>query len=135
MKQANSNLSQDQQGFTLIELMVVVVVVGILATLAGVTYGRYLKKARTVEAQSMLGAIADKQLAYYVEYSKYTDNLNALAVGMVGNLKYYTINITLPAGPTPQSFLATATGNPDSDTEIDEWTIDQNKNLLHTKID
>lgn len=135
MKRSNLNPSLKQQGFTMIELMLVVLVIGILAALSVVTYSRYLKKARTVEAQGFLNRIADNQQAYYAEYSKYTDNINTLGIGSVGNLKTYTIIITVPAGPTPQSFLATATGNPDSDADLDEWTIDQDKNLLHTKID
>ena len=46
-----------RKGFTMIELMVVVVVVGILASIAVPMYGKYVKNARLTEATGRIGEI------------------------------------------------------------------------------
>jgi prepilin-type N-terminal cleavage/methylation domain-containing protein len=46
-----------KRGFTLLELIVVVIIIGILATLAIVQYGRAIERARGAEARQILGAI------------------------------------------------------------------------------
>ncbi len=53
------------RGFTLIELMIVVAIVGILATLAAYGVRRYLSNAKTAEAKSTVGAIAKLAVASY----------------------------------------------------------------------
>ncbi len=47
----------DQKGFTMIELMVVVVIVGVLSAVAVPMYGKYVKNARITEATSRIGEI------------------------------------------------------------------------------
>ena len=51
-------------GFTLIELMVVVLIIGILASIALPSYGKVIEKSRTVEAISRLNAIYKAQIRY-----------------------------------------------------------------------
>ena len=46
-----------QRGFTLIELMIVVAIIGILAVLAIYGVSRYLKSSKTAEATNNIGAI------------------------------------------------------------------------------
>ena len=58
-------------GFTLVEILVVVVILGVLAALAVNIYGRYSKKARTSEALAMLAHIKAKQEAYHAEHYRY----------------------------------------------------------------
>lgn len=60
-----------RRGFTLIELMVVVVIIGILATVAGQSYKRFSRRARVQEAISLLGDIRIKQENYYQTYHRY----------------------------------------------------------------
>ncbi len=65
--------SQRARGFTLLEMMIVVVIIGILATLA--TYGvrKYINSAKTAEVTQMIGAIKAGQEAYFDETFRYLD--------------------------------------------------------------
>ncbi|MCU1278004.1 MAG: fimbrial protein pilA [bacterium] len=58
-------------GFTLIELMIVVAIIAVLATIAGTAYRRYMDSGRTTEAMAMLGEIRAKEEAYRAEFSQY----------------------------------------------------------------
>jgi prepilin-type N-terminal cleavage/methylation domain-containing protein len=58
-------------GFTLVELMIVVVVLGILATIAGVGYRRYVARARIGEAVAMLAEMSSKEQLYFLEFAAY----------------------------------------------------------------
>jgi prepilin-type N-terminal cleavage/methylation domain-containing protein len=64
-------LRRSVAGFSLLELMVVVVIVGILATVAGQSYKRFTRRARVQEAISLLGDIRIKQENYYQTYHRY----------------------------------------------------------------
>ena len=59
------------RGFTLIELMIVVAIIGVLAVVAGTAYRKYMDSGRTAEAMSMLGEIRAKEEAYRAEFSVY----------------------------------------------------------------
>jgi prepilin-type N-terminal cleavage/methylation domain-containing protein len=60
-------------GFTLVELMIVVVILGILAAIAIITFTQYVRRAKVSEAYAMLGEIRAKQEAYKAEFSQYCD--------------------------------------------------------------
>lgn len=58
-------------GFTLLELMIVVVIIGVLATVAVQSYKRFNNRARVQEAIALLGDIKIKQESYYQTYHRY----------------------------------------------------------------
>jgi len=60
-----------RKGFTLLELIIVIIVIGILASVALPRYVRITEKARVAEACSMLGSIRSSQLRYYAQYQTY----------------------------------------------------------------
>jgi len=62
---------QAVQGFSLIELMVVVLIIGILSSIAIPTFRTYMYKARTSEATAFLGDIRQRQEAYRSEFGQY----------------------------------------------------------------
>jgi len=126
------NRLRNEKGFTMIELVVTVLVIGILAAISVVVYEGFLKKARTVEAQTFLNALARQQTAYYVEHDEYTTEPRNLGLPELGGLKYYR-DITITTGP--EIFTATAKGNIDSDDDLDEWSINQDKELKHESED
>lgn len=64
---------QAQAGFTLIELMIVVAILGILAAVAVPMFGRYIYKSKTVEATSFLAEIRVRQESYRSDFDQYCD--------------------------------------------------------------
>ncbi|MDD5155743.1 MAG: type II secretion system protein [Candidatus Omnitrophica bacterium] len=60
-----------RSGFTLLELIVVIVILGILATLGFTQYTKMVEKGRTAEARTVLGQLRSAQLAYHLEYGVY----------------------------------------------------------------
>ena len=64
-----------ESGFTLIEIMVVIAIMGILAALAMPTYRTWQHRAYGTEATIMAKQILDAQVVYYLEHNKfYPDN-------------------------------------------------------------
>lgn len=75
-KASSRHLLARSRGVTLIELVIVVAMVGVLATLATVGYRRYISSAKTGEATQMLGAIKASQEAFKAETFRYLDVSN-----------------------------------------------------------
>lgn len=77
---------QDTSGFTLIELMVVLIVVGILAAMALPRYSASLERSRQSEAISILGSMRGAQLRFAAENSgAYTTTLSDLDIELPDN--------------------------------------------------
>jgi len=77
--QTIQNLNKKEKGFTLIELMIVVAIIGILAAIAIPQFSAFKKKAADGVAQSDLGSIASSEEIYYSENSDYKGVAAALA--------------------------------------------------------
>ena len=69
MKQNNKS------GFSLVELMVVVAIIGILSTIAVPNFQRFQARAKQTNAKTELAGIFTAQKAFYVEYQSYTPDL------------------------------------------------------------
>ena len=89
----NSNFkkSLNQAGFTLIELMVSVGIVGVLASVAVPNYNRYTAKARQTEAKIGLGAIYTVEQSYSTDMGGYTNCL--FNIGFNQSTSYYAIGV------------------------------------------
>ena len=61
------------RGMTLIELMIVVVIIGVLAAIATVGYGKYIARARLSEANAVLAEFSAKEQLYFLEAGQYTE--------------------------------------------------------------
>jgi type IV pilus assembly protein PilA len=64
----------NRKGFTLVELMIVVAIIGILAAIAIPNFLQFRLKAKTSEAKSNLGAIRSTEVAYFAEWNFYVGN-------------------------------------------------------------
>lgn len=73
----NNILPEKQQGFTLVELIIVVIIVGILASLGLTQYNLMVEKSRTAEAKVRIGTMRDLAYSYYLEYGSLTGMQNA----------------------------------------------------------
>lgn len=70
------NARKDQKGFTLIEFMIVIAIIGILAAIAILQFASYRKRAYNSSAQSDVKNAATAQEAYYVDNDTYTTHGN-----------------------------------------------------------
>jgi type IV pilus assembly protein PilA len=73
--------SRRARGFTLIEAMIVVVIVGVLALLAIVGYRRYVNASAMTEAQDMINNIRTAEESFYAENNFYLDVTGAIGAG------------------------------------------------------
>lgn len=73
------------RGFTLIELMIVVVILGVLATLAVYSVYRYVQRSKTAEAREIVGQIMAAQESYFDEVGAYMD----VTGGVEADSNYY----------------------------------------------
>ena len=115
-------IKKDMKGFTLIELMIVVAVIGVLAAIAIPNFLNYQCKAKQSEAKSSLGALRTGQEAYFAEYDTYSANLGGANFQARTDARYsYTVRA---ANSTSFSAFGVATGTGlKSGTTVDAWRI------------
>ena len=99
-----AGLKKEQGGFTLIELMIVVAIIGILAAIAIPQFAAYRQKAYDAAAKSDLTSLALEEENYYIDQSTYTTVTGDLA-GFTASTNV-TITVT---NPDLNGFTAVAT--------------------------
>ena len=83
------------QGFSLIELMIAVVIVGILAAIAIPMYSDYVTRSRRADGQATLMQVAQELERCYTQFSKYNDNscsvVNGGVVSETSDQRFYVV--------------------------------------------
>lgn len=95
--------ASSRSGFTLVELMIVVVIMGILAAIAGPVYMRQRYRSQSLEASELLTQIVHAQEGYRAEFNVYSDASNDTALtgitteGTLGTLGTWWPSLGAPA--------------------------------------
>ncbi len=101
----------EQRGFSLIELMIVIGIIGILAAIAYPNYQEYIIKSNRAAAQAQMMDIANREQQFLLANRAYADKtaLETSGYGLPGDLSgRYTYSVTVGTGTVP-SFLITFT--------------------------
>lgn len=139
MKRAFPTLPQF--GFSLIELLIAVAIVGILATFALPSYSRYMVRASRAAAQSELLALAALQEKIYLNSSSYAYSLTATYNGTAsassglgkttGKTQDAKYSLSLDINTPSQTYILTATPMPGSTQALDgKLSVDQSGKRL-----
>ncbi len=140
-----SFMTKGQKGFSLVELMIVVAIIGILAALAVPKFQSFQAKARQTEGKNNLSHVYTLQMSYHGDNDTYSAvtttgrsgcNTNPLGFTVTGCGAGGKARYSYTSTGGANAFLATAnaaanvivTGCPTADT----WTIDQNKLITPT---
>lgn len=104
----------NSKGFTLIEVMIVVAIIGILAAIAYPSYDEYVKRGNRTEGQAFLQDVAARQERYFSQNNEYADTAAKLNVSTGSETGKYTLSIATSDGYTltaTQQFNDTKCGN------------------------
>jgi len=112
------------RGFTLMELMIVVVIIGVIAAIAYPNYQESVRKSRRADAKTTLSDLAAREEQHFNDNKTYTSSAATLGVTLNGTTTQQGFyNITIASCPPPGTLAscyvitATATGLQASDTK------------------
>lgn len=149
----NKKILYNSNGYTLIELMVVVVTLGILATLATGSFLSFQAKSKQAEAKSNISSIAESAIAYKAEYGTYVADWTGIGWQAQGTSRYrYWYNGLAAAGTptnaeagvdyadpgsvaTVNTFIVGSVGNIDRDSSTDQWLYNQDRVFTNLQND
>lgn len=81
---------KSQSGFSLVELMVVVAIIGILAAMSVGQVQKQIAKARQAEAKTSLAALYTSEMSFKSEYNTFSSTFDSMKLDLTGKLRYRT---------------------------------------------
>ena len=121
-----SRLPTSEQGSTLSEVMVVVAIVGVLASIAGISYTVFSDKAKAVEAETALVEVDRLEMMYYDAHGGYSSDLEAIGYTATLPLKYYTVEVDVAPEVPGVGYRSTA--KPRGIPQLEPWVLTRYKN-------
>jgi len=141
MNKPSSLLQRRLKAYTLTEILVVLVIIGILVLLALPNLLPLITKAKSVEAKTQLAHVQALEQSYFYEHSRYSKDLTEIGFiqeKLVSDDKdahaNYRIEIT-NATNTTFTARATAVADFNGNGTFNVWEIDQDKHLRETTPD
>ena len=113
-KRSTKRSKNSQSGFTLVELLIVVVIVGILSAVALPQFFSQTKKAAATEGTQTASSIAKQAAAYYLEQGSLGD-VDKTCETYAGKLNVKNTNFTYACQGTKEKFEVVATGKDTND--------------------
>lgn len=126
-------MKKKDKGFTLIDLVLVLLITAILMGIAIPIYQYFMKKAKQVEAQLALKEIVRLERIYYADHDRYSDSISDIGFSPMQPLNYY--KIVIDPISNPNKFTARAEGNIDGDPDLDIWLINEKEIIIHLAED
>ena len=120
------------KGFTLIEILVTVAIIGILTAIAVPVYKDYVTRSKLSEAYAVLAGQRVKMEQFYQDLRTYTGACVAGTVAPPVTGQYFTYDC--PTGIADQTYTITATGIAAQDTSGFSFRIDQSNNRTTVSV-
>lgn len=118
-------MHKTSKGFTLIEVMIVVAIIGILAAIAYPSYDEYVKRGNRAEGQALLNDAAARQERFFSQNFKYATSIASLYGGTAttrsSETKKYALLVSTSAGDGGYTLTADAQFN---DARCGDLTLD-----------
>lgn len=112
LTQSRTSVLKSNQGFSLVELMIVVAIIGLLAAVGVPQYQKFQARARSSEAKTALSSLYSSEMSFMSEWNVYSVDLRNIGFAVTGTGLRYVTGFVAGTGCTNY-----ATANPSAPTE------------------